>query len=229
MPIGTVSLILRPYTPNCRRPHTWSVPVGLWQPAHVGTSGPVLIESFNVFPTVIQPTWSAPVARVEAAELRLVIGLRNLTTTPHEVYLHVTVEPHNFGKNGGSQPEGHWMVKLEGQEGRRCEFTLLLPQPHLWFPWTHGQSWLYRAKLTLESSTLDQTIQVFGFREVRAVIEPNRWEWWLNGRRIFPKGSNYVSDFYLDRVSGQSLAHDVELGTRGKSRPPARPRPHWPA
>ncbi len=44
-----------------------------------------------------------------------------------------------------------------------------------------------------------------------AVIEEARWEWSLNGRRIFPKGSNYISDFYLDRVSTEGLSRDLAL------------------
>lgn len=48
-------------------------------------------------------------------------------------------------------------------------------------------------------------------RSIEALIEPGRWEWRLNGRRIFPKGSNYVSDFYLNRVIPEGLRRDVEL------------------
>jgi hypothetical protein len=88
---------------------------------------------------------------------------------------------------------------------------LTLPQPRLWLPWTHGEPWLYRATVTLPGPVPAQASQVFGIREIRAIIEAQRWEWWLNGRRIFPKGSNYISDFFLDRVTVEGLRRDLEL------------------
>jgi beta-galactosidase/beta-glucuronidase len=84
----------------------------------------------------------------------------------------------------------------------------------LWLPWTHGEPWLYQAQVTLETPEPAQATQVFGVREIRAVVEPGCWEWWLNGRRIFPKGSNYISDFYLDRARQASAGLS---GSRRKS------------
>lgn len=200
--------------PELPPPYEWSVPLGLWQPVHLQTSGPILIESLNVFPTVLQPSWPASVARAQAAELRLVVGLRNLTATWQSAQVNIALEPHNFSETPQRQLGDSWAVTLQGHERRPFEFTLTLPQPRLWLPWTHGEPWLYRAKVSLEAPAPDQAVQVFGIREIRAVIEPQCWEWWLNGQRIFPKGSNYISDFYLDRVTGESLRRDLELARR---------------
>jgi beta-mannosidase len=197
--------------PELPTPYEWTVPLGLWQPVRLQTSGPVLIEALNVFPTVFQPSWSAPVARAQAAELRIVVGLRNLTGTVQSFQVNIAVEPHNFREDGPGRQDGAWPVTLQGGERRQCEFGLSLSQPRLWLPWTHGEPWLYHAKVTLEGPDSAQATQVFGVREIRAVVEPQRWEWWLNGRRIFPKGSNYISDFYLDRVTEEGLRRDLEL------------------
>lgn len=197
--------------PELPRPYQWTVPVGLWQPVGLQTCGPVLIESVNIFPAVFQPAWPAPVARAEAAEVRIVINLRNLTVMPQSFQVHVAVEPHNFSEDIPGQPYRSRPVTLPGGECDQVEFTISLSRPRLWLPWTHGEPWLYQAKVTLETPEPVQTLQVFGVREIHTVIEARRWEWWLNGRHIFPKGSNYISDFYLDRVTVEGLRRDLEL------------------
>lgn len=210
--------------PNLPPPSEWSVPIGLWRPVTLVKTGPVLIESLNVFPRVDEPRWpptpGAPGA--SACLLNVVAQLRNLTPEPRECELNLWVEPHNF--EGGGSAHGRWTIPLAGLERKELRLVLNLPGPRLWFPWTHGDPCLYRARARVGAGdrapevgreggepTGGEARQVFGVRQVRAVIESNRWEWWLNGRRIFPKGSNYISDFYLDRVTDEGLARDLEL------------------
>jgi beta-mannosidase len=197
------------YFPNLPAPTEWTVPVGLWQPVALFVNGPLLIESFNVFPSLRHPTWPT---HAEAADLRLVARLRNLTAGAQTARITVDVAPDNFSGAAGAQ--GEWEVTLVGGEQRLVEYQLSLRTPRLWQPWTHGQPCLYRARLCLDTgagSRPTEVVQTFGVREVRAEIAPGRWEWWLNGRRIFPKGSNYVSDFYLDRVTPEGLRRDLAL------------------
>lgn len=191
--------------PELPAPYQWTVPLGLWQPVGLYTTGPVLIESLNILPQIFEPAWT----QARAAELRFVIGLRNLTAEVQNIPLQVAVEPHNFKDNSGAKEVGGWPVTLQPGERRPFEFRLVVSQPRLWLPWTHGEPWLYRAKVSLGDAV--QAEQVFGLRDIRAMIEPQCWEWWLNGRRIFPKGSNYISDFFLDRVTLEGLRRDLDL------------------
>ncbi|MCK6624661.1 MAG: hypothetical protein L6R45_05740 [Anaerolineae bacterium] len=193
--------------PELPAPYEWTVPLGLWQPVGLYTTGPVLIESLNVLPQVFEPAWT----QAQAGELRFVVSLRNLTAEVQNIPLQVVVEPHNFCDNTGAREVGCWPVTLRAGERRQFEFRLTVSQPRLWLPWSHGEPWLYRAQVSLGDAAPMQAEQVFGLREIRAVIEPQRWEWWLNGRRIFPKGSNYISDFFLDRVTLDGLRRDLEL------------------
>lgn len=196
------------YYPHLPAPHEWTVPLGLWQPVSLQMSGDVFVESFNVFSKVTNPRGTEG---ADSATVRIVLQLRNLSSVTKNARLGIEIAPHNFsGETAGRDNEE---ITLEGGSARRFEFTLSWPQPRLWFPWTHGAPNLYRARLTLESggaSTHDFT-KVFGVREIRAVIGVGRWEWSLNGRRIFPKGSNYISDFHLDRVSTEGLSRDLAL------------------
>lgn len=207
--------------PDLPKPNQWTVPIGLWQPASLQMCGPVLFESLNVFPQAVNADWEKGTA--EAAELRVTAAMRNLSSEARRAGVIVDVSPHTGGdaaRNLRARPEarhdrarGEWQILLEGNERREYEFELTLPEPRLWFPWTHGEPNLYRAQLTLSGDPLPATSfhQDFGVRQISAAIEPGCWEWRLNGRRVFPKGSNYVSDFFLDRAAPESLRRDIEL------------------
>jgi beta-mannosidase len=201
------------YFPDLPAPTAWTVPVGLWQPAALLTTGPILIESFNVFPSLHHPVWPTfgPMPdRAERADLRLALRLRNLTGSPQTARVAVAVAPANF--DGRPAEAAEWSLNLAPSEARDVAYELGLDHPRLWLPWTHGEPWLYQARLTVHAGGVTSAAtQTFGVREVRAEIAPGRWDWWLNGRRVFPKGSNYVSDFYLDRVTPEGLRRDLAL------------------
>jgi beta-mannosidase len=194
------------YYPNLPAPHEWTVPLGLWQPVHLQASGAVLVESFTVFPEVINPRWTEG---ADSAVVRVVLQLR--PDRPVVSRIGLDIAPHNFA--GGPAAHGEREIELAGETSRRLELLLTVPQPRLWFPWTHGAPHLYRARLSLqgEDGTPRELDRVFGIRAIQAVTDEQHWEWQLNGRRIFPKGSNYISDFYLDRVSVEGLSRDLAL------------------
>lgn len=197
------------YYPHLPAPHEWVVPLGLWQPVQLQPSGSVLVESFNVLPEVVNPQWWA--ARADAANVRVVVQLRNLAPAAQDAHLSLTLSPGNF--EGETVARGQWKVSLAGYAYRQVTLTLTMTRPRLWFPWTHGTPNLYRAVLSVTDgeAVSDELTQVFGIRTLEATVDAQRWEWQLNGRRIFPKGSNYVSDFYLDRVNRAGLSRDLVL------------------
>lgn len=197
------------YYPDLPQPYEWTVPVGLWQPAQLITCGPILVEALNVYPTVSGADWSPPIPRAESTEVKMVISLCNLSRESQTFPLNAIITPYNF--NEPVCEEISQTLELEGEETRQVDYKFHLNQPRLWFPWTHGDAWLYRAQIVVGETGSDTVEKVFGVREVRAVIEPDRWEWWLNGRRIFPKGSNYISEYLLDRATPEKLRGDIEL------------------
>jgi beta-mannosidase len=202
------------FYPHLPAPNEWTVPIGIWQPVSLHATGPVLVESFNIFPTVINPDWQS--AHAEAATLKVVADVRNLAADSQCAELELNIAPHNFVERDVISLHNQ-SLKLAGSEHRTLDFNLTLPRPRLWFPWTHGEPCLYKARLQISNlqppiSNLQSPVsKTFGIRAVEAVIGHERWEWRLNGRRIFPKGSNYVSDFYLDRVTVEGLRRDLEL------------------
>ncbi len=196
------------FYPHLPAPYEWTVPLGLWQPVHLQTTGNILIESFNLFPEVTNPRWTDG---ADSAQVRAALQLRNLTHARQDAHIAIDVAPHNFA--GDAVARGERDIVLDGDANPLLEFPLTIPQPRLWFPWTHGTPNLYRVRLSLSCNETapQQMVQVFGVREIRAVVDAEHWQWRLNGRPIFPKGSNYISEFYLDRVSIDGLRRDLAL------------------
>ena len=126
--------------------------------------------------------------------------------------------------NGGLRPDCHAFARElcrrdlwsrgNGRVGAGRPATLRVLDrgdraPALWWPWSHGRPHLYRLRLEAtdagnwRSQSLPSSRSASG--RCRAVVggdgTAKRWEWWLNGRRIFPKGSNYMCDFWLDAAA----------------------------
>jgi beta-mannosidase len=195
------------FYPHLPAPNEWTVPIGLWQPVCLYRSGPVVMQSLTILPEVVRPQWQDGIA--ESAAVRVKAVMCNLTADAQTVELGAEVRG-----QGSLPPANTTEISLAANEQREVELTLKLNNPRLWFPWTHGQPHLYETRLRLkQASPLSEVCyaQHFGVREIKAIVGPGQWEWWLNGRRVFLKGSNYVSDFYLDRVSPENLRRDLNL------------------
>ncbi len=79
---------------------------------------------------------------------------------------------------------------------------MVVPEPHLWWPWDQGQPDLYR--LTVEAwqgdSLLDTATRTLGLRQ----IELRGWTVHVNGRPVYARGANWVpADILPGRVTGQ--------------------------
>jgi beta-mannosidase len=197
------------YYPNLPAPHEWRAPLGLWQPVHLQTCGAVLIESYNLFPELTGPHWETQSA--DSANIHVDLQVRNLTPLPQKVTLHLTIAPHNF--DGETTAVRDWEINLDSLTHHRIGFDLTLSEPRLWFPWTHGTPHLYRATLWLDcgNDAPQELTQTFGVRSIEAEIDDQNWNWRLNGRRIFPRGSSYISEFYLDRANLKDMSRDLLL------------------
>ncbi len=78
--------------------------------------------------------------------------------------------------------------------------TLSVPSPRLWWPWDMGQPDLYRAtaRLVIAGAESDRVSEVFGIREINWGPNPDAppgsadWVLFVNGRREFIRGANWV-------------------------------------
>ncbi|HZE07290.1 MAG TPA: glycoside hydrolase family 2 TIM barrel-domain containing protein [Gemmatimonadaceae bacterium] len=98
-----------------------------------------------------------------------------------------------------------------GESRFRTQVTL--NKPALWWSWDFGKPNLYQlvSRLTPASDSaqaLDSTNTVFG---VRSITRDSAWVWRLNGKRIYPRGTNYISTQWLSQADRQWYARDVDM------------------
>jgi beta-mannosidase len=85
-----------------------------------------------------------------------------------------------------------------------------LCNPLLWWSWDTGKQDMYIVKVALrgENGSFDEKSVTTGVREIRRT---NGWETYLNGRRIFLKGSSYLSDQLLSTMNPDRYKKDIGL------------------
>jgi len=92
----------------------------------------------------------------------------------------------------------------------RVQATIAVPDARLWWSWDLGRPNLYRLKLalTLDGKPVAQLERLLGIRKV----EMRTWLLYLNGRRVFLRGTNYgPPDFRLAGVTAQDYRRDLTL------------------
>jgi beta-mannosidase len=133
------------------------------------------------------------------------------TPAPGTAGLQLTVRGLTFQ----DQPRLLLERMLELEPGRHeHRFQVELPEPRLWWSWDQGQPDLYvlRADLTpgphSGRESVDQLEVEFGVRELRIAEDTT---WWLNGRRIFPRGTNLIPTQWLASYDESAIERDVAL------------------
>jgi len=157
----------------------------------------------------------APLDVSEAsATIRIDYVLQNWTGTERTGTLTGEIAPKNFTsdrRDRFTQP-----VTLAPGENR-VRVTRRIDQPALWWSWDYGKPNLYQLTTTFggskeqdppynDSAGAQRT--TFGIRSIR---HDDKWVWYLNGRRIFPRGSNYISTQWLSQADRAWYERDVDL------------------
>ena len=94
-----------------------------------------------------------------------------------------------------------------GRAARR--FVLHLDKPELWWTWDHGKPNLYAlsARLTVGGALSDQYETAVGIREIEHVD----WKFYLNGRRMFIRGTNSYYHLFLSEMRRGEYERDLQL------------------
>ena len=122
------------------------------------------------------------------------------------VDLLMTLRPDNF-----SGPEA-WQLRstLTIEPGRTDrQYRIHIDKPELWWTWDHGKPNLYQLRIDLqrEGRLSDRRVLRIGIRE----IEQIDWKFYLNGRRLFVRGTNYYYNLFLSEMSRKGYERDLDL------------------
>lgn len=92
-------------------------------------------------------------------------------------------------------------LSRKGGTSKIIEKTLTIKNPRLWWTWDQGKPNLYKLKI------LDKEI-TFGIREIKIDEDQNIY---LNGRRIFIRGTNIIPEQHLVKYTKKRIEKDIKL------------------
>lgn len=124
-----------------------------------------------------------------------------------EKTLNYRIVPHNFTSD--FILEGKKKVTLK--PGRNhVSFSIRIKNPKLWSTWDYGFPYLYKLILTLnEKDNLSyRKEETFG---IRSFFVDDKGQWYLNGKRIFVRGTNYISSQWMSEMTDNKYIFDLEL------------------
>ncbi len=99
---------------------------------------------------------------------------------------------------------------VAGVDQPHQRFTIPVAHPHLWWTWDHGKPDLYTLDVRLlapDGRAVDSRSIAIGLRE----IEKIGWNFYLNRKRLFIRGTNYYYNLFLSEMTRARYDRDVGL------------------
>jgi beta-mannosidase len=140
----------------------------------------------------------------QAATVRIDYVIHNWGSAERSATLTGEIAPANF--TGDFRDRFTQAVTLAPGENR-VRVTRQVAKPVLWWSWDYGKPNLYKLTSALSGASRGNETR-FGIRSIR---RDDGWVWYLNGKRIFPRGSNYISTQWLSQADRKWYERDVEL------------------
>ncbi|MBS1790452.1 MAG: beta galactosidase jelly roll domain-containing protein [Acidobacteria bacterium] len=136
----------------------------------------------------------------------VIVDLKLHSIEPTEANLDLSLTPRNF-----SAPDGITVQITESlaEAGMTHRLKLHVEKPELWWTWDHGKPNLYTldARLMIGGVLSDQTSMAVGIRE----IEHIDWKFYLNGKRMFIRGTNFYYNLFQSEVHRADYERDFKL------------------
>ena len=171
---------------DCLDP-AWN-PGGIWRPVRVESTGPVRIRDLRVL------------CREATAERAVVVFRANLETVDaRTVTVHSSVGAVD-----------HQLTRSLAAGDNLVEWTVTVPDPRLWWPWSMGDQPLHDA--TVEVLVDERPSHRRSVRTGLRRVDFHRWICSINGERLFLKGANHgPTRMALAEAAPDELARDVSL------------------
>lgn len=100
------------------------------------------------------------------------------------------------------------VISLNSKQSRR-RYLLKVAKPALWWTWDHGKPNLYNLDVSIDvdGKRSDQRRTTVGIREIEHVD----WKFYLNGKRIYIRGTNYYYNLFQSEVHRADYERDMAL------------------
>jgi exo-1,4-beta-D-glucosaminidase len=166
--------------------------LGIWKEVTLTATGPVAIR--NPF---VKSTLNADFS---AADLTISADLRNASGAVVRGVLTAEVDGKMVKQPVALAAGETKTARFEPGEFAALKFT----NPKLWWPYTIGKPYLYKARLHFESANeiSDSATVTFGIRQVTSELtEKGHRLFKINGRRILIRGAAWAPDMFLRPMS----------------------------
>lgn len=176
-------------------------PGGIWSDVTLLLSGPHYIADLRADADL------AAHAATGRAALALRVTLVNTSPAAVDARVHLTLAPATFS---GEAIEEEGRIRLLPGANLHT-LWMHIPDAHLWWTWDQGRPDLYTLTATVgtgETASDSVTVRI-GLRTVER--RGDGWATYLNGRRLFWRGANYLSDQLLGTMTPERYAQDVRL------------------
>lgn len=169
---------------------------GIWNDVDLLITNKIRVSNVKISPKIESEKTARIIAQIE---------IENLGNSK-EVTIGIEIEPANFS---GDKFSKHRRVFL-GKGKRREFFVQTIKRPEMWWTWDRGDPNLYYLTVVVRDgeSLLDSVRERFGIREVRV---DSGWNWYLNGQRIFVRGTNIIPTQWLSEYTPDLIATDMRL------------------
>jgi len=169
---------------------------GIWAPVDIVFTGPSVFDSFKITPKADEKKQGTVSVSFNLS--------RAYGRSVNRVVFRLT--PKNF--QGESKIIEY---KLNGTGKTKFEYSLNHGSIKKWWPYELGAPNLYEIEATLFSrhGVSDVKREAFGYREIRR--DTNTGEWFINGRRYFLRGTNYIPTQWLSEMASEDYDRDLGL------------------
>ena len=172
---------------------------GIWAPVHLEITDGLALRRLEVVPQKRDGNhWN----------VHLTAALASRMPAGSEITAEIEIVPENF--SGETYRFTSRSIVNAGET--RLAIDQSIANPQLWWPAGHGKPNLYRMRVLLKhgGGVMAARETVFGFREI-AVKDAGGLQWLVNGRRLFIRGTNYISTQWLSEMTPAAYGRDIAL------------------
>ena len=172
-------------------------PLGITRGVRLIANDSIIIDATAVRPS-LNPDGSADV------DVEVALGGQQMRGR-----LELTLAPRNFLGNETLKASVD-LSRLSDPGMRRFPVRFHLNKPQLWWTWDHGKPNLYTlsTRVIIDEQISDSRSQAVGIREIEKV----GWIFYLNGRRIYIRGTNsYYLELFMSEMNRKKYERDLDL------------------
>lgn len=170
---------------------------GITRPVHLLAGGPIVIRDLAV---------DTRLNRDGSADVVVDFDLDSSESESLGAEIKLILMPRNFTEPNGVELRARRSVE-SGLSSHRV--VIHLEKPQLWWTWDHGQPHLYTLAIQVYSQQAlsDHYSCAVGIREIEHVD----WKFYLNGKRMFIRGTNSYYQLFQSEMRRKDYERDFEL------------------